>query len=253
MADTFTWYELVTPDPAAARTFYGAVIGWSMSDHSPSVMPYTILSAGTHGVGGIMQLPDEAGARPGWFGYIGVDDTDACARRIADAGGRILRAPDDIPDVGRFAVVADPGDAPFMLLTPLPRGDAPPPAAPATPGTIGWHELNANNGQDAAFAFYSKQFGWSTLSEMDMGEMGKYRIFGVDDVQLGGMMDKSPQSPFAGWLFYVNIDSVDAAVERITTRGGRVLMGPMEVPGGSWIVQATDPQGVMFALVSPQR
>lgn len=252
MADTFLWYELITPDPAAARTFYSAVMGWTLSDESPSGMPYTIVSAGAHGVGGIAPLPGGE-ARPGWFGYIGVDDTDASARRIAEAGGRILRAPDDIPAVGRFAVVADPGGAAFMLLTPLPRDEMPAPAPTGTPGTIGWHELNARDGQDAAFAFYSAQFGWTTLDRIDMKEKGTYRIFGIGERALGGMMDKVPDYPFGGWLFYVNVDSVEAAMARITTRGGRVLMGPMEVPGGSWIVQATDPQGLLFALVSPTR
>jgi len=192
-------------------------------------------------------------APPGWFGYIGVDDTDAMAQRIVDAGGRVLRAPDDIPQVGRFAVVADPGGAAFMLLTPLPRDEVPPKPDPGTAGTVGWHELYAGNGEAAAFAFYSKLFGWTTVDEMDMGEMGKYRIFAIDGAQSGGMMDKPPQTPAAAWGFYVNVDGIDAAIERITANGGKVQMGPHEVPGGSWIVQATDPQGVNFALVSVRR
>jgi hypothetical protein len=49
------------------------------------------------------------------------------------------------------------------------------------------------------------------------------------------------------------VDGIDAAVERINANGGKVLMGPHQVPGGSWIVQALDPQGAHFALVSPRR
>lgn len=253
---TFIWYELMTSDQDAAEAFYRAVVGWSMADAGQPGTRYTILSAGDRGMGGLMALPAdacEAGARPGWLGYVGVADTDAAAERIVDAGGSIHRAPDDIPNVGRFAVVADPGGAVFMLLTPLPREDVPPPAPPTTVGLVSWHELYSSIGQQAAFAFYAGQFGWETADLMDMGAMGKYRIFGTGAGPVGGMMDKPETAPASAWTFYVNVDGIDAAAKRIGDNGGRVLMGPHAVPGGSWIVRATDPQGAVFALVSTTR
>jgi predicted enzyme related to lactoylglutathione lyase len=246
----------MTSDQDAAEAFYGAVVGWRMADAGQPGMRYTILSAGDRGMGGLMALPADAcaaGARPGWLGYIGVPDTDGAAKRIVEAGGSIHRAPENIPNVGRFAVVADPGGAVFQLLTPLPREDAPPAAEATTPGLVSWHELYASIGQEAAFAFYSGQFGWETAELMDMGPMGKYRIFGADGVPMGGMMDKPENVPASAWAFYVNVDGLDAAVKRIEANGGQVLMGPHEVPGGSWIVRAVDPQGAAFALVSTER
>jgi predicted enzyme related to lactoylglutathione lyase len=226
-------------------------------------MRYTILSAGDRGMGGLMEIPADAaraGAHPAWLGYVRVPDTDAAAKQIAEGGGVLHRGPDDIPNVGRFAVVADPGGAMFMVMTPLPREDAPPPADPATPGLVGWHELCSGIGQEAAFRFYSEQFGWETLDQMDMGPMGQYRIFGVNGVPLGGMMDEPKEArpgtrrrPESAWSFYVNVEGLDAAVTRIESHGGQVLMGPHQVPGGSWIVQAVDPQGAAFALVSARR
>ena len=254
--NSFIWYELMTTDQPAAEAFYRAVVGWEMADAGQSGMRYTILSAGKRGVGGLMELSAEmraAGVKPGWTGYIAVADTDAAAQRIVRSGGSIHRGPDDIPNVGRFAVVADPGGAVFMLLTPLPREQEPPPFELNAPGQIGWHELYAGNGQEAAFAFYSTHFGWTTIETLDMGAMGKYRIFGADGVPFGGMMDKPADAPMSAWAFYVNVDGIDAATERIKANGGQVLMGPQEVPGGSWIVQALDPQGANFALVSPKR
>jgi predicted enzyme related to lactoylglutathione lyase len=259
MTDKFIWYELMTTDQEAAIAFYGAVVGWTAADHENSGsggMRYSILSAGERGMGGMMQLTDEmraGGARPGWVGYIGVADTDSAAADVTDSGGSILMGPDDIPNVGRFAMVADPGGAPFYLLTPNPRDDEPPPAEPNTPGLVGWHELYASQGQEAAFSFYSGRFGWETMHEMDMGPMGVYRIFGADGIQMGGMMDKPENIPVSAWGFYFNVDGIDAAIERIKANGGEVRMGPHDVPGGSWIVQASDPQGASFALVSPTR
>jgi predicted enzyme related to lactoylglutathione lyase len=91
------------------------------------------------------------------------------------------------------------------------------------------------------------------MHEMDMGPMGTYRIFGAGGVQMGGMMDKPENVPVSTWGFYVNVDGIDPAIARIEANGGRVTMGPHEVPGGSWVVQATDPEGVNFALVSATR
>ena len=186
---SFFWYELMTSDPAAAEAFYRGVVGWNTADFGQPDMPYTVLSAGERGMGGIAPLPAEAcdqGASPGWLGYVHVPETDGAAKRIAEAGGAILRAPENIPNVGRIAVVADPGGAVFLLMTPLPQQDARPPAEPSTPGLVSWHELYAGNGQEAAFRFYADQFGWETFELMDMGPMGKYRIFGWDGVAMGG-------------------------------------------------------------------
>jgi predicted enzyme related to lactoylglutathione lyase len=259
MADpkpTFIWYELMTRDAEAAEAFYRTVVGWNTADSGQTRMRYTILSAGDRGMGGVMELSAEAvaaGTRPGWVGYVGVADTDGAAKRIVEAGGAIHHGPDDIPDVGRFAVVADPGGALFLLLTPLPRQDAPPPAEPNAPGLVGWHELCSGIGQEAAFRFYAEQFGWETLELMDMGPMGQYRIFGTDGIRLGGMMDKPAEVPASAWSFYVNVDGIDAAVDRIQASGGKVIREPHQVPDGSWIVQAQDREGVAFALVSTTR
>jgi predicted enzyme related to lactoylglutathione lyase len=91
------------------------------------------------------------------------------------------------------------------------------------------------------------------MTEMDMGAMGKYRIFGLDGVQMGGMMDKPKEMPMSSWTFYFQVDGLDAAIARIEAQGGKVTHGPDQVPGDSWIVQAEDPQGASFALVSGRR
>jgi predicted enzyme related to lactoylglutathione lyase len=247
----------MTTDQDAAIDFYRSVVGWNVSDHPNSTasgMRYVVLSAGDRGIGGIFGLNDEMianGARPGWVGYIGTADTDAKTKEVVAAGGKLLMGPDDIPNVGRFSMVADPGGAPFYLLTP--QGEATPPLDPLTTGLVSWRELYTSVGEKAAFAFYSGLFGWETLTEMPMGEMGSYRIFGVDGEQTGGMMDKPANVPASSWAFYVYVDGIDAAVERVKAKGGQVTLQPTEVPGGSWVIQGIDPQGAAFALVSVTR
>jgi len=250
----FVWYELMTSDDEAATAFYSQVIGWQTADAGMPGMRYTLLSAGEAVIAGLMTLPQEAsdaGARPGWVGYISVADVDAMAARLQAAGGQVHRPPEDIPGVGRFAVVADPHGAGFDLF----RGsdDEQPPQPPmGTPGTVGWHELSAGD-LDSAWAFYSGLFGWTKDSDRDMGEMGVYRMFAAGGEAIGGMMDKPPEVPQPGWLYYFNVEAIAAAMARVTAAGGQVLNGPMEVPGPMWTLQCLDPQGAAFALVAPKR
>ncbi len=253
----FFWYELMTSDPQAAIAFYGDVIGWTATSFGAADFDgdYTIISGSAGPLGGIMAIPAEAkdrGMRPWWGGYIGAADVDADASRLAEAGGTVKRPPEDIPGVGRFAVMSDPGGATFMLLKgSSPEGrDAPPLMAT---GHVGWHELHSGD-YDADLGFYTGQFGWAKGDAMDMGPMGTYQLLsqsGGTDFQsmTGAIMPKPAEMPMPLWLFYFNVADIDAAHEKIKAGGGTVMTGPAEVPGGAWIVQALDPQGAMFAVV----
>jgi predicted enzyme related to lactoylglutathione lyase len=153
----------------------------------------------------------------------------------------------DIPDVGRFAMLADPQGALFYIMTPAGTGESTA-FSRRTVGHIGWNELHAADGE-AALAFYSAQFGWEKSDEYDMGPMGKYLLFIADGVEAGGTMTKRTPAP-PHWLFYFNVDDVTLAAARVKGASGAVLNGPHQVPGGQWIIQCQDPQGAAFALVS---
>jgi predicted enzyme related to lactoylglutathione lyase len=106
----------------------------------------------------------------------------------------------------------------------------------------------------AAADFYNAIFGWDKKSEFDMGDMGMYYMFGRDRFTYGGMMNK-PQHVEAPihWLHYVQVESADAAAERATSAGAKLLVGPMEVPGGDRIAVLIDPQGAGFAVHSKKQ
>jgi predicted enzyme related to lactoylglutathione lyase len=245
----FVWFELMTPDLPAAEKFYHRVLGWTVKDSGMTHMTYKLAEAGEVQVAGMMNLPP--GAHPAWVGYVAVDDVDAGAAQVKDEGGTVHHAPTDIPDVGRFAIVADPHGAMLALFKGAP-GDTPPAVPPWTSGHVGWRELYAGD-LDEAFGFYNKLFGWTKAQIVDMGPMGIYQIFAIDGRESGGMMTKPAQVPMPSWLYYFNVDGADAAAGRVREAGGQVLMGPHEVPGGSWIVQCLDPHGAAFAVVSAKR
>jgi predicted enzyme related to lactoylglutathione lyase len=251
----FIWYDVMTSDTKAAESFYKRVIGWSAQDSGMGDRSYTLFSAGPTMVGGLMPITEEArkmGVPPCWTGYVAVDDVDDYTKRVKKAGGKVLRGPEDIPGVGRFAVVADPHGAVFIIMKGS-SAEGPKDAAPGTPGHIGWRELHAGDGKKA-FAFYSGLFGWKKVEALDMGPMGVYQTFSTGNgAAAGGMMTKTPDTPAPFWLYYINVEALDAAVARAVAAGGKLCMGPHQVPTGQWIAQCTDPQGASFAMLSSKR
>lgn len=112
-----SWCELTTPDLEAAKRFYGELLGWNLEAWDGS-MPYTLAKIGNQAVGGLMQRPPEAGDQPSAWGiYITVRDVDATAARVEAMGGTLLVPPTDIPNVGRFATLRDPGGAALSIIT----------------------------------------------------------------------------------------------------------------------------------------
>ena len=136
MADNngkFVWYEYMADDIDAAVTFYSKVVGWTVKDNDMAGFRYRIAHAGEYPVAGMMSIPPEVkamGATACWTAHIWVPDVDAAVKKLVAAGGSVKRPGTDIPNVGRFAVVADPQGAVFMLFRDA--GGTPPPPPPPT-------------------------------------------------------------------------------------------------------------------------
>jgi predicted enzyme related to lactoylglutathione lyase len=250
----FIWYELLTSDPAAAEQFYGAVLGWRARRAEGSPVEYHMFGTTDAEVAGLMAIPPDAGAagmRPGWLGYIGVDDVDVAVVGILAAGGRQHVPPTDIPGVGRFALIADPQGVAFYVMRGTMEGTSTSFASTKI-GHCHWNEL-ATADQEAALAFYTGQFGWQRGDAMSMGEMGEYRFITHHGTPLGAVMTRMPGGPPPAWRFYFGVADIDVAAEAVRGAGGTIHYGPTEVPGGAFIIVGGDPQGAMFGLVGPRR
>jgi predicted enzyme related to lactoylglutathione lyase len=169
----FGWYELMTTDTKAAACFYSSVVGWSPTQVSADDdNSYTTFNLGDVGVAGMLNV----GGHTAWIGYIAVDDVDAHIEKVVEAGGKLWKPATNVPGMLRFAVLSDPQGAPIVVFTPNPAMGTPQRPAPPAPGTIGWHELYTTD-LEAASDFYNKLFGWTKLTDMEMGPGGTYRIF----------------------------------------------------------------------------
>lgn len=248
----FVWYEHLTKDPKAAIAFYSEVMGWKTQPFGEG-SDYLMWVGSQGPLGGVMTLPEQAakmGAPPHWMAHVQVEGLDAKAAMVTKLGGKIYKEPTEIPTVGRFSILGDPQGAVLSMFEPasaMTLHDA------SKDGEFCWNELLTSDGQ-AAFSFYSELLGWKVLQEMEMGPMGTYRIFGVGDVRVGGMMTAPEDNPAPpAWLYYVNMNDLDAALARATKHGAKVLNGPMDIPGGGRIAQLMDPQGAAFALHRPPK
>lgn len=248
----FYWYDLMTTDPEPAKSFYTKLIGWGTTqwEGAGPGQPYTMWTNGETPIGGVMTLPQEArkaGAPPHWLSYVLVPKVDNTLAAANKSGGKVLVPGTDIPTVGRFGVFSDPQGAVIAAFTPLEAQ----PGGPPKLGDVSWHEL-ATSDPVAAFSFYQKLFGWKKTEAMDMGEMGTYQMYTYEggDLPLGGIFKRPKDMPVSAWLYYIKVKDVHDSVETVKKLGGKVLNGPLEVPGGDFVAQCMDPQGAAFALHS---
>lgn len=244
----FAWYELVTTDTDSAKTFYQDVMGWGALDASQPHRAYTLFTAGSTLVGGVMGLTRdsaERGGRSGWLGYVEVSDVDTAAERIKTLGGVVHLPPTDVPHISRYCIFADPQAARLAVLNwlnPAQRRSS----GSLAPGRVGWHELLAANWA-SALDFYIALFGWQK-TDTEIGDPGHYQTFAADGKMIGGVVTKPETITAPFWLYYFQVADLTAATQRVNAAGGRILGGPFEFSGGSGIVQCADPQGAVFAL-----
>ena len=244
------WYELMTTDMKAAESFYETVVGWRTSPSEGSGQPYTMFNRGGDvSVGGVMARPADVKAPPFWAMYVGVPKIEDAAAHIIRLGGKTHTGIIQVPDVGRMQLMMDPQGAAFYIFEPA-RSEQRPETAPEI-GEASWHELMTTDAP-AAMTFYQQVFGWQPSDTMDMGAAGKYQMFNRPHGMIGGIMNKPPEMANVppNWQIYFRVPDVDAAAERIKANGGRILNGPMDVPGGDRVVNAMDPQGAAFGLHS---
>lgn len=252
----FVWHDLNTKDAEGAKRFYGELFNWSFDAGADD--RYLHIRAGDQMIGGVRTMDAKEHMPPSWLGYIGVDDVDATVASMKEHGGKVYVPPMAMPNVGTFAVVADPTGA---VVAPWKSaragGEREPPERPAL-HTFCWFELLTNDAAKAG-PFYRSTIGWG-VEQMDMGPMGVYTLFkriGVKDAKgadksAAGMMQSPPDAPHPPfWLFYVAVADAAATIEKAKRLGAAVVAGPMEVPNVGKFAILLDAQKAAFAILQP--
>lgn len=258
-----TWYELMTPDPAAVAPFYKAAAGWDVPTDSV-IMPngaqygWIARSDGSH-AGGVLTLSEEmvaGGASAGWMSYFYTPDVEAACSKVASLGGSVHLSPMTVPGAGKMAMLADRQGGTFYVIDPEPPADKPDMEAdvfsPAKIGRARWNELGTNDAADAD-AFYRELFGWKTDEAMPMGKLGDYRFIDLGDVRIGAISPVLLEGALPGWLPYFAVEDITASRDGALASGGSVIMDIHQVPGGDWIFVARDPAGAFVGFVGAKK
>ncbi len=238
------WVDLGTSDAAGAREFYTALFGWDIQvSPDPQYGGYGRALLNGKDVAGIgpAMSPDQPTA---WAVYIGTEDADALSQKVVAAGGHVLAPAFDVGDQGRMAVFADPSGAVISTWQPTAMSGFQTHGA----NTYSWAELNAR-AVETRLSFYHDVFGWE-LKSSPSPEMA-YTEFVVDGHSVAGATEMSELAPAAMpnyWLVYFGVDDVDASTRKALEAGGKVMLEPIDFPGGRFSM-VTDPQGGIFGLL----
>ena len=238
---TFCWVDLGTTELDAARAFYRDLLGWTIEEvKSPDPGPYLIARVDGKDVVGLHAHSE--GTAHGWDSYVAVDDLDATLARIGALGGDTGEGPHDIPGSGRTAAVTDPSGARVCLWQAQGFQGA---RLVNETGTWSWNDLSTRD-PAAAEAFYTGLFGWAFRQVAPV----YWSISRGEDLLIGGMrtVEEDPPGPPPNWMPYFVMADLDAAGGQVGELGGAVVVPPLEVPAGRFLV-AADPAGATFGLL----
>jgi uncharacterized protein len=251
------WVELSgTPDVGASESFYRELFGWEMPEqpNSSELGGYRRAKLGGKDVAGVSPRMEE-NQPTAWATYVAVEDAEATATKIAEAGGQAIAQPMDVVGLGTMAVFTDPAGAVFGIWQP---GTFTGSELVNETGAFGWNELNTRDTAGAK-EFYGKVFGWAYEDE-ESARAGTYTVWKVGDAMVGGMIDVNaieaandvelPREIPPNWLVYFTVEDADAAAETIKSGGGDIRFGPIDIPVGRFAVVA-DPHGAVFAVMQP--
>jgi uncharacterized protein len=239
--------ELVTPDLAAAKQFYGGLFGWTFSDIQSGKVEYAAASLDGHLVAGLIHRDFSTGEhkKPAWLSFIAVRDADATQNVAVQHGAKVLFAPHSFPDRGREAVLADPQGAVFAVLASS-SGD--PPDVLAEPGEWIWSSLITSD-PDAGAAFYQSLFDYE-IFDLPADEGAQHLLLATDNYARASANSwPGNKAVHPHWLNYVRVEDADKMAAKAVGLGGRILVEPRVDRHGGKVAVVADPAGAAFGLL----
>jgi predicted enzyme related to lactoylglutathione lyase len=241
----FCWINLLTPQPAEARAFFGTLLGWTYVE-IPGLGHR--VQVGGCDIGGLFDLegPNTPRGTPPLIGVmLKVDSAAATCEKVTSLGGKAKPA-FDIMDQGRMAVCTDPNGAEFDVWEPkkLHGTDV----DSTQHGAPSWFETMTTD-VDRAAKFYSGLFGW-TPEVMPMPG-STYTTFKLGAANVAGMMQITPQMGGLRphWKTYFTVTDADETAREAVELGAKLCMTMKDVPGVCRFCGITSPQGVTFRVV----
>ena len=256
---SFVWFDLLVDDAEAVRSFYAELFGWNLEATDESDRYLSILHDGRV-IGGVSVADedDSTDRRALWLSSVSAADVDGMTAAAVEAGGSVILEPGELPDRGRYSVIADPQGAPIVLLRSS-SGDGVRRSPEARrPGEWLWIELWTTD-LGAAREFYSDLLGYEVevrasrsaeegASASSSEEDGSsYLVLSRGGDNEAGMMQLPFDEANPHWLPFVAVKDVYASVQRVEQLGGRVIVSP-DVVGRHDAAIVVDPAGAVLGL-----
>ena len=237
---TPNWVHLGTTDADKSCAFYGRLFGWSYETPNPAMGGCINATKAGERVAGIM--PSPRGAPTYWGTFFASGDATADAKKIEDAGGKIIQPPHPAAEEGTMAVAVDPTGAAFGLWQPGRHSGS---GLFGESGAMVWHELMTGD-VEKALTFYKEILGVTT-NEIEPG----YHLLEKGGLGHGAITDlKGGISGKPEWVVYFAVDDAEATATTIKQLGGTVSSAPRTTPYGV-MGFAEDTLGARFAFMQP--
>ncbi|HEV7667963.1 MAG TPA: VOC family protein [Thermoanaerobaculia bacterium] len=244
-AGEFCWINMLTPQPEAAREFFGKMLGWEFGE-IPGMGH--LIKVGGRPIGGLFDLAapqTPVGTPPGIGVMVKVESADATCEKVVALGGKAKPA-FDIGDRGRMAECFDPNGAEFDLWEPK-KGEGTD-VDIRLHGAPGWFETITSDTARAT-KFYGDLFGWT--AEDDVRPEFTYTSFKFDGDYVAGMMPILPRMGEipSHWGVYFTVDDADETARLAGELGAKVFIPAQDIPGIGRFCGIFSPQGVMFYAI----
>ena len=239
------WIDLTTTDAERAKTFYGAVLGWTFEDMGAEFGRYHMVSSGAAVIGGQMGRVPELGEGPdGWNVYLDTPDAKAPVDQAVADGGTVMVPPMPVGDLGTSGMVVDPGQGATGFWQ---SGTFEGTEVMAVAGAPCWFEL-FTGAYEASLDFYREVFGWEVATMSDTDQF-KYSSNGADQDAVAGIMAAVlGEGHPAYWRTYLGVVDVDSTAQQIVELGGSVEGEIQDSPYGRF-ADVMDDQGARFVIL----
>jgi predicted enzyme related to lactoylglutathione lyase len=245
----FCWFEYVSTESTKAQGVFGELFNWKTQSMPAPALPggqYTMITAGEQTIGGYLATPQGAPPAAHWLTHLQVEDAAATAAKIKSAGGKVLKDPGKMGDMGTYAIAADPLGGVFALWQPV---KAEPAEYRGVAGAFCWNELYTED-VEKSVAFYEAIAGFKD-EPMDMGPMGTYHVLNSFGKGRAGIM----KSPMPGipqlWMPYVQVANTDETLAKAKRLGCDVKVPATDAPGVGKLAVFLDPQGASIGILQP--
>jgi hypothetical protein len=253
----WVWFELRSTDVEKSKAFYSELLGWQIQPQEMGGAKFELVKTGGKDVATISATQGKAKSH--WIPFVSVADVDATVKAIEEQKGKVVMPANDLPDIGRFAIVSDPNGAEFAVFKGA-KGDEPDSQSAPVPGQFVWNEYLSKNKKQhqAALAFYPATLGYVT-SQMQMGEGKKASSYdmlsvkgeGGQDMPRAGVQPAKPASLGGQWLPWVTVEDTDAIVALTKKLKGKVLTKPHDIPNVGRAAIVADPTGGAIGVLKP--